>query len=123
MMACKMHPLVLWKAGFFAGDLDIPVLKGLMDSWGSYLRITVCKYKPHKKSLEILEKRQDLAKEVITSLCFNKAWSPTKILQSPCFHKNTDAVESLEEDLMTSLYLTAKGSQWLTQQKWEKMAC
>ena len=37
-----------------------------------------------------------------------------KILRSPCFHKNSDVVEQLQDELLDSLQLTAKGSQWLS---------
>ena len=122
MMACKLIPQMLWKAAFLAEykGLDIPALKRMMEDWGSYFRITVCKYKEDELSKKQIAERQRLAKEVLQSFGFIHKWSPDKILQSACFHKNSDVVEQMGEELMDALQLTAAGSQWLSSKTLEK---
>ena len=123
MMTCKAIPQIMWKAAFLAdfGKLEIPVLKKLLDQWGASFRITVCKYAAEEHSEEVLNQRMILAKEVIAASTLVKPWAPKAILQSACFHKNSEMVERFEEDLWDSLQLTSEGSQWLSKDKLEKM--
>ena len=123
MMSCKALPQILWKAAWVteSANLDIPALKRQLESWGSFFRITVCKYKAEGESLNAISERQLLAKEVLASLSSVKKWEPKKLLTSPCFLKDTDTVENFEESLWQSLLLTSKGSQWLSASKLEKM--
>ena len=80
----------------------------------------MCKYKEDELSKKQIAERQKLAKEVLTSFALIPKWSPVKLLQSPCFHKNSDVVEQLTDELLDSLQLTAAGSQWLSSKTLEK---
>ena len=122
MVTCKALPIILDKGAWHAGQLDVPGLKNKLEAWRQYLRITPGKFTPDKLAQEILEKRQQLAQEILASFGAVKKYSPHAILSSPCFHKDSDTIQELQEDLLESLTLTARGSQWLTAAKLEKMA-
>ena len=120
MIMCKVWPYILAKASKQALDMGLPALAAKLEAWASFLLITPCKFEGHAASKKLNQKRMALGQQLLDSMSSVPKVSVKSILASECFIKDGETKETFKTDLLESVELTSKGSQWLSAEQIEK---